>query len=181
MKIRSFLLFACMIVVPLLAMFSHKIPPDVRQAARRFVWEPAQRALNGDKTGPEPAAVAAMPTVAVSETIASPALAQTYPDPAQTSPDPVPTAPILPSDLREIEGRLAALGGFAVECLPVTADGGMHRCSCRVAADPSGQLQRVFQSSGRDPVVAMQQLLGQVEAWKERIASSPSSAPAGRF
>jgi hypothetical protein len=57
----------------------------------------------------------------------------------------------------------------------------MHRCSCRVAADPSGQLQRVFQSSGRDPVVAMQQLLGQVEAWKERIASSPSSAPAGRF
>lgn len=167
MKIRSFLLFACMIVVPLLAMFSHKIPPDVRQAARRLVWEPAQRALNGSKTGPEPAAVAAMPTVAISETIASP--------------DPVPTAPILPSDLPEIEVRLAALGGFAVECVPMTADGGMHRCSCRVAADPSGQLQRVFQSSGRDPVAAMQQLLGQVETWKERIASSPSSAPAGRF
>jgi hypothetical protein len=63
----------------------------------------------------------------------------------------------------------------------VTADGGLHRCSCRVAADPSGQLQRVFQSSGRDPAAAMQQLLEQVEVWKERIASSPQSPPTRRF
>jgi hypothetical protein len=167
MKIRSFLLFACMIVVPLLAMFSHKIPPDFRQAARRHLWEPAQRALAGGETVPEPAAVAAMPTVAISDTPVPPA--------------PVHAAASPPANLDEIEGRLAALGGFAVECAPVAADGGLHRCSCRVAADPSGQLQRVFQSSGRDPAAAMQQLLEQVEVWKERIASSPQLAPARRF
>lgn len=167
MKIRSFLLFACMIVVPLLAMFSHKIPRDFRQAARRHLWEPAQRALTGAETALEPATVAAMPTVAISE--------------PPVTPPPMHAADSQPANLDEIEGRLAALGGFAVECAPVTADGGLHRCSCRVAADPSGQLQRVFQSSGRDPAAAMQQLLEQVEVWKERIASSPQSAPARRF
>lgn len=167
MKIRSFLLFACMIVVPLLAMFSHKIPPDVRQAARRHLWEPAQRALTGGGAAPEPAAVAAMPTVAISE--------------APVSPAPMRAVASQPASLDEIEGRLAALGGFAVACAPVSADGGVHRCSCRVAADPSGQLQRVFQSSGRDPATAMQHLLEQVEVWKERIASTPQSPPARRF
>jgi hypothetical protein len=39
----------------------------------------------------------------------------------------------------------------------------------------------VFQSSGRDPAAAMQQLLEQVEVWKERIASSPQSPPTRRF
>jgi hypothetical protein len=187
MKIRTFLLFACMIVVPMLAMFSHKIPPDFRQAARRHLWEPAQRALVGSETAPEAAAVASMPTVTISETVALPA-----PEPSFSEPEPASSAPARPAasllasprepaSPREIESRLAALGGFAFECVPETGDGGIHRCSCRVAADPSGQLQRVFQSSGRDPVAAMQQLLEQVEVWKERMASSPTSPPTRRF
>lgn len=186
MKIRTFLLLACMIVVPMLAMFSHKIPPDFRQAARRHLWEPAQRALAGGETAPEPAVVASMPTVAISETPVAPNPASPDRAPSFGEPGPAPSAlaraaATPPASPREIESRLAALGGFAVECVPVTGDGGMHRSSCRVAADPSGQLQRVFQSSGRDPAAAMQQLLEQVEVWKERMASNPTSAPARRF
>jgi hypothetical protein len=186
MKIRTFLLFACMIVVPLLAMFSHKIPPDFRQAVRRHLWEPAHQALSDGGTSPEPAAVATLPTVAISETPAapnpaSPEPAQPFPEPEPASSAPARAAANAPATLREIEGRLAALGGFAVECVPVTGAGGMHRCSCRVAADPSGQLQRVFQSSDRDPAAAMRHLLEQVEVWKERIASSPPASPARRF
>jgi hypothetical protein len=181
MKIRTFLLFACMIVVPMLAMFSHKIPPDLRQAARRHLWEPAQRALAGGQTAPEPTVVAPMPTVAISDRVASPDPAPSFAEPEPASAAPARAAASPPASLREIEGRLAALGGLAVECVPVTGDGGMHRCSCRVAADPSGQLQRVFQSSDRDPAAAMQHLLEQVEVWKQRIASSPISAPVRRF
>lgn len=181
MKIRTFLLFACMIVVPMLAMFSHKIPPDFRQAARRHLWEPAQRALAGGETAPEPAVVASMPTVAISETFVSPDPAPAFAEPGPAPSAPAQTAATPPASPREIESRLAALGGFAVECVPVTGAGGMHRCSCRVVADPSGQLQRVFQSSGSDPAAAMQQLLEQVEVWKERMASNPTSAPARRF
>ena len=36
MKLRSGMLVACMAVVPLVAMFSHKIPRDWRLAAQRF-------------------------------------------------------------------------------------------------------------------------------------------------
>ena len=45
MKIRSSLLFACMLVVPLIAMFSHKIPPDLRLSARRHIWDPARKSI----------------------------------------------------------------------------------------------------------------------------------------
>ncbi len=41
MKIRTFLLFICMIVVPLLAMFSHKIPTEIRAACGELVLQPA--------------------------------------------------------------------------------------------------------------------------------------------
>jgi hypothetical protein len=179
MKIRSFLLFACMIVVPMLAMFSHQIPPEVRLAARRHLWEPAQRALSGSKPAPEPEVVAAMPTAAID---AADPITKPFPDPVSPPlPAPEPRAALPSGTVREIEGRLAALGGFAFECVPVTADDSLHRCACRVAADPSGQLQRVFQASGPEPVAAMQQLLEQVQAWKERIAANPPATPTGRF
>lgn len=181
MKIRTFLLFACMIVVPMLAMFSHKIPPDFRQAARHHFWDPAQRAMTGGEAAAVPAVVASMPTVTISETVAPADPQPSFADSGLAPAVPTRAAVSPPASMREIEGRLAALGGFAVECVPVTGDGGIHHCSCRVAADPSGQLQRVFQSSGRDSAAAMQQLLEQVQAWKERIAVSPTSTPARRF
>lgn len=183
MKIRSSLLFACMLVVPLLAMFSHKIPPDLRQAARRHVWEPAQRSLmTAFGSAAEPA------TAAVTHAPVTPALAlePTEPPPAKTLAS-LPAEPVrmIAADRSGIEDRLAALGAFSFECAPVNGADGLHRCSCRVAADPSGQLQRVFQSSDRDPGVAMQQLLGQVQAWRQRIAAGQPSpgapAPPRRF
>ena len=41
MRFRSLLMFACMIVVPMLAMFSHKLPPEVRDACSAIVLNPA--------------------------------------------------------------------------------------------------------------------------------------------
>ena len=41
MKVRSLLLFACMIVVPFLAMFSHKLPAEMRAAWAAAVLDPA--------------------------------------------------------------------------------------------------------------------------------------------
>ncbi|MEI6037948.1 MAG: hypothetical protein WCQ91_08500, partial [Planctomycetota bacterium] len=45
MKFRSLLLFACMVFVPLMAMFSHKIPSGFREAVRQQIWNPARLAL----------------------------------------------------------------------------------------------------------------------------------------
>ena len=66
MKLRTGVLLACLLVVPLLAMFSHKIPRSLRDQWRRHVWQP----LAGLATQPAPPAEAA-PTGPVEPTIAT--------------------------------------------------------------------------------------------------------------
>ena len=200
MKLRSSLLFACMLIVPGIAMFSHKIPPEVRRAMREQAWKPALEMLAG-MAGGAPAATENSP---LSPPVASPApppaadviAATSNPTPARqpaaplTAPParlapasafasvPEPARPLKPTaDVRSVrsavESRLADLGAVSFDCLP-SPDGGPYRCSCRVAADPSGQLQRVFQSADPDPAAAMQNLLGQVQFWKQRLAARPA-------
>jgi hypothetical protein len=57
MKIRTFLIFVCMIVVPLLAMFSHKVPPEIRTACGNLLMRPAlaliEAAAHSTETKPE--------------------------------------------------------------------------------------------------------------------------------
>lgn len=178
MKIRSTLLFACLLVVPLLAMFSHKIPADVRQAARRHIWDPAQRSIiSCFSSVTEPAA----PTVMPASVVETPSPLLKIPAAAL----PGEAVGTIPADRKALEDQLADLGAFSLECMPTSGADGLHRCSCRVAADPSGQLQRVFQSSDRDPFAAMQQLVGQVRVWRQRLAAvqpTPTApGPARRF
>ena len=196
MKLRSSLLFACMLIVPALAMFSHKIPPEVRRAMREQAWKPALEMFAG-MAGVTPAAAEKPP---VSPPVASPArpavadVIAATPDPTSAPPPaapparlapasafasvPEPARPLKPSaDVRSVrsavESRLTDLGAVSFDCLP-SPDGGPYRCSCRVAADPSGQLQRVFQSADPDPAAALQNLLGQVQFWKQRLAARPA-------
>jgi hypothetical protein len=167
MKIRSSLLFACMLVVPLIAMFSHKIPPDLRLSARRHIWDPARKSILHAFGGAAETPVVPSPTtVAVSPAEPMPVKAAHVQRAARSL-----------GTRKEIEDRLVELGAFSLECAPGTDAGGLQRCSCRVAADPSGQLQRVFQASEPDPVSALHNLLEQVQLWKQRMAAAP---PAGQ-
>lgn len=163
MKLRSCLLLACMAIVPMVAMFSHKIPREWRAAA--------QRLARGE-------GLAAPPPRRVETVVEAPPPPTDAPDPAPPT-SPVPTAPPAGEDLAlvraSVEDKLQSLGAVSFECAPL-ASTGLHRCSCRMPADPSGQLQRVFQSSNPDPVVALRNLLGQVQFWKHRLASRPHSA-----
>lgn len=271
MRFRSLLLFACMIVVPLLAMFSHRIPPELRTAVRNRFWVPARQAIAGvldieppthpvaprldavsatpgpavtiavapasasatapAEPGPIDGGGAAAPSLVVMPTVklapvdaiavaggaaggglsvpastaatlerdppppemegpsTSPAIAQIAPEPPamprlsaeRLDHEPMPApARSMESEIRvrrAVEERLAALGAISFDCQPLQGTDGIHRCSCRVAADPTGQLQRVFQSSGPDAVSAMSTLLDQVTAWKQRIGSRPDQTP----
>lgn len=47
MKFRSCVLWSCMLVVPMLAMFSHRIPAEVREACRTHLWQPAAATVAG--------------------------------------------------------------------------------------------------------------------------------------
>lgn len=178
MKLRSSLLIGLMAVVPLVAMFSHKIPRDWRLAAQRIARGEGFARVESVARGGELAGVDGPhgdeePAVPLVE-IEKPARQALPPSQATAA----PAAFAVPSDVAlvraEVEQRLAALGAVSFECVPLPT-GGLHRCSCRVAADPSGQLQRVFQSSNPDPAVALKNLLGQVQFWKHRLAAQPAS------
>lgn len=179
MKVRTCLLIICMVAVPLVAMFSHKIPREWRLAAQRFARGGGFAAVESVARGGEPSRVEepardAEPAVPLVD-VEPPARLPSPPAPAAVSVTPPSGAG---NDLAlvraEIERQLAALGAVSFECVRMPA-GGLHRCSCRVAADPSGQLQRMFQSSNPDPVVALRNLLGQVQFWKHRLAAQPAA------
>lgn len=186
MKFRSFLIVACMVVVPLIAMFSHRIPTGTRAAVLAFLR---------DLAGPRPAtaSVAAVVTPVATPAAAtapaalvSPAVAQAPPvslpvnraaaaEPSGATPRVVPVAAAEP----EVEacGRLRALGAVAIDCRPLAGHVG-HVASCRVPVDGSGQLERVFQATGADAAAAAEALLRDVSAWKAAAAgATPTRVP----
>ena len=161
MKVRACVLVVCMTVVPGLAMFSHHVPADVRQAARCHLWQPVADWLRTS----EPAAgvTAPVPAAPVVETApaSAPSAADQLGRPAAVD-------------------RLVALGAVGIEVRPLDGVSGTHVASCRVAMDAAGQLHRVFQAPGTDPGEATLALAQQVEAWRDRLAARavpPHQAP----
>jgi hypothetical protein len=170
MRVRSLLLVVCMVVVPALAMFSHHVPPDVAAAIRQFVsGRQPPRSTKATPAIPSPAS----PTTAgqaARPPPSSPVAAATATAPLP--PATVPATMAVPaSGRRAIEDRLLELGATAIECQPLPGGSGTLLASCRVAADASGQLQRLFQAVGPEPTVALETLRSEVEAWRRRTAA----------
>ena len=179
MKIRSALLVAFMIAVPAAAMFSHRIPADVRRSIRDQVGRltaaltPPSSAEGGgrmaggkESTSPEgpvvAAAVAAGPASGAASGTATPLVAA-----AET-------------DGNDVSGRLARLGAIGFECRPIAGGGGEHMASCSVPLDGSGQLLRVFHVTGGDAHAAANCLLDDVVAWRDRAGLQRAAAEPAR-
>lgn len=175
MKTRSALLVVFMIAVPAAAMFSHRIPPEVRRSLR-------------EQVGRLTAAVSAAEPVAAggAGTPGSPVAAR-GPGAAVAGATPVAEPPSTPRDVGgpttvvaaapqsaprggadEIAHELARLGAIGFECRPVAGGGGEHVATCSVPLDGSGQLLRVFHGTGIDAREATAALLDDVTAWRGR-------------
>lgn len=213
MKLRSAVLIACLIIVPLLAMVSHKIPAATRVAVRQRLCDPVIGRLSAllglgqaPPTARHPAgANAGEPLEATRsnmdaiESAAPVAAVPTTPPPARgPSPAPVPSmepsvtpapqAILVAADgarplggtagRESLEARLRSLGATSIDWTPAQGGDGLHRCSCRIPAEPTGQLHRVFQSAASDPVAALDNLVGQVTAWSMRSGVVPGSGVA---
>jgi len=217
MTFRTILLATCMLVVPLLAMFSHLIPAEVRAAARRGFSTPSitprVTAATASPVPPPPvtapparleplprpadflAAQAALPPAAAGAPPPAAAAGSTLLPVGHASaaaPDDTASAAPLVAQLADrtrqardqqareqqaLEDRLTSLGALAIDCQPMPGAAGLHSCSCRVPVDATGQLQRVFQATGRDPLSATDALLEQVTAWRQRVALQPPLGP----
>lgn len=110
MKLRSSILFGCLLVVPLVAMFSHKIPRGVREGFRDRVWRPAVervttwvggesdqsgRAIERSAFAPV-SPVVQQPAVAAADPVVSAASEKSAPPPAAPVADkPVAGAPVV--------------------------------------------------------------------------------------
>ncbi|MEI7862329.1 MAG: hypothetical protein WCJ21_06840 [Planctomycetota bacterium] len=116
MKLRSSLLIACMVIVPLLAMFSHKIPTQARAAAREHVWNPVQQAilsaLDMESTAyPTTGSVTSLtappnvipPSTGATPLAAQPLLPAAWPGDSGALADPPPTAAESPTPLERID------------------------------------------------------------------------------
>ena len=60
MKVRTCLIFACMTVVPALALLSHRVPGEFRDAVRCRLWEPIE-AWVAELSRPDTSTVAILP------------------------------------------------------------------------------------------------------------------------
>ena len=173
MKFRSALLVAFMVAVPAAAMFSHRIPAEVRRSIRDQMsrlpaaLSPAKPAEAGRRT-----AGSAEPPIVEGPVVA--AAADTPPGPA------APPVAAAETDPNDVLGRLARLGAIGFECRPIAGGGGEHVASCSVPLDGSGQLLRVFHVTGSDARSAAIALLDDVGAWRDRAGLHRAAAEPAR-
>lgn len=190
MRFRSLLMFACMIVVPMLAMFSHKLPPEVRDACSRIVLNPAielieslARPAEAEESDPavDFASPPAGPLLAGSTSFpassVAPSQATTDP-PTNAAPPPEPAAgwpPLGPDQTATLRRQLAAAGVQRLVIEPGGEGSRSVRGSCRLAVDAAGQLQRLFHASGTTEAETLEQLLEQVGRWNRRLTVRPAN------
>lgn len=172
MRIRSFILVGCMVVVPALAMFLHHLPALSwpKNVWPRTVASAEQPPGTTGEAAPALAVRAAdagsAPTAAIPAVRA--AGVGTASDAATRQPMSRTPGPVNDDAIRVAHGRLAALGMTGIECQPAPAPGGMVLCSGRVAVDATGQLQRLFQAAAADAATALDALAEDVTAWRRR-------------
>lgn len=173
MKIRSALLFACMLVVPALAMFSHRLPSGVRSSVREAFSRAVSRwarptALNPtrERTAGDGEAGSAGQTTSdpVAGSATTTAMATVGVEPHATAGMP----PLPDAARRRWEEELVRLGAVRIDCRPLLGADGVHVASCGVPLEASGQLVRVFHASGTDPAAAIEALFDDVAGWKQR-------------
>ena len=168
-----------MIAVPAAAMFSHRIPADVRRSIRDQVGRltatltPPSSAEGGSRMAGGKESTSAEGPVVAAAVAAGPA----------SGPASGPAAPLVAAaetDGNDVSGRLARLGAIGFECRPITGGGGEHMASCSVPLDGSGQLVRVFHVTGGDAHSAANCLLNDVVAWRDRAGLQRAAAEPAR-
>jgi hypothetical protein len=170
---RAFLMLVCTIGVPALAMWGASWS-DILKKFQNFRW-PAIVELASAST-PAPALTEAphfAPRVpmAVPQPQSAPPTAPTLAiNMPQSGPSPVGNvggASDVPSDFRDIRERLQQLGAtyYVLESWGNGQE--LYRFYCRMAVDGNADYTHCFEATNADPRQAMQEVLRQVESWRE--------------
>ncbi len=180
MKFRTFLMFVCMIVVPMIAMFSHKVPTAMRTACgelliapihyfAEIIFFPSGASITGQEiavfdTAPDVSLLAHRDTnldVSDNQNTSTESASPHHPQFPTTMETPV-------SACRD---QLIAAGAHCLLVAPATDSIGGYHGSCRISVDAQGELQRLFHARALTESAALEKLLQQVRHWQQRVSA----------
>lgn len=156
MTLRTSLLAVCMVAVPAVALFSHRVPADVRAGTRAVMSKAMAWCRDAVLPGHTVPTAASGPAATAATASVVPAAAPPRPEHGADRPEAV----------------LARLGAMSLECRPLPGPAGGHVASCAVPLDAEGQLLRVFHGTGGDRDAALAALATEVDGWRNRFAGT---------
>ena len=179
MKFRTFLMFVCMIVVPMIAMFSHKVPTAMRTACGELLIAPINYFAEiifspsvASTTGQEIAVFDTTPDVpllAYRDTDLNVSANQNT-----STESALPQHPQFPTTIETpvsaYRDQLIAAGAHRLLVAPATDSSGGYHGSCRISVDAQGELQRLFHARALTESATLEKLLQQVRHWQQRVS-----------
>jgi hypothetical protein len=158
---RAFLMLACSVAVPVLAIWG----ASWSEIVKKFQDIPCPAILNfASASTPSPVNEAARSASRgrtiepLPAPIAAPALS---PAPAQ--------AASVPTDYRQIQERLQKLGATYYVLESWGNDQQLYRFCCKMAVAGNADYVHCFEATHSDPLRAMQEVLQEVEAWRGNV------------
>ena len=179
MKFRTFLMFVCMIVVPMIAMFSHKVPTAMRTACGELLIAPinyfAEIIFHPSVASSTDREIAVFDTTSDVPLLAHQHNHLDISDNQNTSTESaLPHQPQHPTTMETpasaYQDQLIAAGAHRLLVEPATDSSGGYHGSCRISVDAQGELQRLFHARASTKSATLEKLLQQVRHWQQRVS-----------
>ena len=179
MKFRTFLMFVCMIVVPMIAMFSHKVPTAMRTACGELLIAPinyfAKIIFHPSVASSTDREIAVFDTTPNVSLLAHQHTNLDISDNQNTSAESALThQPQYPTTMETpasaYRDQLIAAGAHRLLLAPATDSSGGYHGSCRISVDAQGELQRLFHARALTKSATLEKLLQQVRHWQQRVS-----------
>ena len=184
MKFRTFLMFACMTIVPMIAMFSHKIPNEMRTACKKIFLAP----INYFSDLILHQSVAADTTLELTDFDEAPNMPLLVkgkkplrkPDVSGISIGSLTAQHRQQSQASttELRDRLITTGVRRLIIKPATDRNNWYHGSCRLSVDAEGELQRLFHAHASSESAVLESLFQQARRWQEKCPLNVATKPA---
>ena len=180
MKFRTFLMFVCMIIVPMIAMFSHKIPSNMRTFFGEVLITPINyfftsqfQSSVASSSGQQATAFNDAPNIRL---LGRQASHHAKADGSDITTNSYPLqhsqhGALVNSPASSFRDQLISTGVQRLTVEPANDQSGWYHGSCRVAVDAQGQLQRLFHAHAATESETYERLLKQVQDWQQKTTA----------
>ncbi len=182
MKFRTFLMFACMTIVPMIAMFSHKIPNDMRMACKKILLAPINY-FSGIILFQSVAADTTLELTDFDESPDMPLLVKGKKPLEKSMVSDISTGSFTAQHRQQasttvLRDKLITSGVRRLIIKPATDRDNWYHGSCRLSVDAKGELQRLFHAHASSESAVLESLFQQARRWQEKWPLNVATKPA---